>query len=84
MLPQRASVADTGSFIFNFYSFIWLHWVFVATCRIFSCGMWVLMPQPGVEPELPALGAQSLSHWTTREVPMTQASEGLKKLKLSG
>ena len=82
--PQRALVADTGFFIFNFYLFIWLHWVFVATCRIFSCSMWVLVPQPGVEPKLPALGAQSLGHWTTREVRMTQASEGLKKLKLSG
>ena len=23
-------------------SFIWLHWVSVATCRIFSCGIWTL------------------------------------------
>ena len=26
-------------------------------------------PHEGLNPCLPALGAQSLSHWTTREVP---------------
>ena len=30
-----------------------------------ACG--VLVPQPGTERVLPALGAQSLNHWTTRE-----------------
>jgi len=29
--------------------------------------MWDLVP--GIEPRPPVLGAQSLSHWTTREVP---------------
>ena len=33
-----------------------------------SSGMWDLVPQPGIEPRSPALGAWSLSHWTTREV----------------
>ena len=28
----------------------------------------------GMEPRLPALGAQSLSHWTTRAVPFYQTS----------
>ena len=44
--------------------------------RIFSCGMptlicgkWDLSLRPGTEPEPPALGAQILSPWTTREVP---------------
>ena len=41
----------------------------VAACGIFSCGMGNLVPWPGVEPGPPALGAWSLSHWTTREVP---------------
>ena len=31
--------------------------------------MWDLVPWPGVKPGPPALGAQSLTHWTTREVP---------------
>ena len=28
-----------------------------------------LVPSPGIKPGPPALEAQSLSHWTTREVP---------------
>ena len=40
--------------LLNVYWFIWLH-------RI-------LVPLSGMEPGPPALGAQSLSHWTTREV----------------
>ena len=42
---------------------------FSASCRILSCGMQDLVPWPGFEPGPPALGAQSPSHWTTREVP---------------
>ena len=34
-----------------------------------SCSMWDLVPSPGIKPWPPALGAWSLSHWTTREVP---------------
>ena len=35
---------------------------------VFSCSVWDLVPQPGLKPKPPVLGAQSLSHWTTREV----------------
>ena len=42
--------------------FIWLH-------QIFSCSIWDLVPWTGIEPGPPPLGAQSLSHLTTREVP---------------
>ena len=28
-----------------------------------------LVPRPGIEPVPPALGAQNLPHWTTRELP---------------
>ena len=31
--------------------------------------MWDLVPWPGIEPGPPAVGAWSLNHWTTREVP---------------
>ena len=51
--------------------------IFVAACgifscgmRTFSCGMWDLVSQPGIQPRPPALGAWSLTHWTTREVPV--------------
>ena len=33
-----------------------------------SCGMWDLVPGPGIEPGPPAWGAWSLRHWTAREV----------------
>ena len=32
--------------------------------------MWDLVPRPGIKPQPPALGIWSLSHWTTREVPI--------------
>ena len=34
-----------------------------------SCGMWNLVPRPGIEPKPPALEARSLNHWTAREFP---------------
>lgn len=36
-------------------------------CRL-GCGMWDL-DSPGIKPRPPGLGAWSLVHWTTREVP---------------
>ena len=33
-------------------------------------GMGDLIPWLGIEPGPPALGVQSLNHWTTREVPI--------------
>ena len=41
------------------FLFFWLHSV--------ACG--ILVPQPGIKPVPSALGAQSLNHWTAREVP---------------
>ena len=35
-----------------------------------SRSMWDLVPWPGIKPGPPALGPQSLSHWTTREVSL--------------
>ena len=61
---------------FNNYLFIWLCWVLVTACRVFSCSMWTLscimwdlIPWSGMEPGLLASEPWSLSHWTTREVP---------------
>ena len=58
-----------GLFFFNIYLFIWPHWVLVLAHGVFSCGTWDLVPWPGIEARTPAMGAGSLSHWTTREVP---------------
>ena len=61
------------------------HWVLVAACGIFRGGMWDLQGQhvgssslTCSEPRPPELGAWSLSHWTTREVPKRYYFEGTK------
>ena len=45
------------------------HWLsfFFWPCE--ACG--ILVPQPGIEPRLLALEAQSPNHWTAREVPVS-------------
>ena len=48
--------------VFFFFLIFWSH---CAACRI-------LVPRPGIELMCPALEAQSLNHWTTREVPSIQ------------
>ena len=43
--------------------------ILVVACELLAATcMWDLVPQPGIEPRPPALGARSLTHWTTREV----------------
>ena len=42
----------------------WHFFFFHKTC-------YILLPQLGMEPMPPAVEAQSLNHWTTREVPRT-------------
>ena len=56
------------------YLFIWLCQVLVEAFGIFSCVLWDPIPRPGTESRPPALGAQSLSHWTTRQVPPLSVS----------
>ena len=43
--------------------------IFLAVCKLLvvAC-IWDLVPRPGIEPGPPALGAQNLTHWATREV----------------
>ena len=43
--------------------------VFCCSMWTLSCSMWELVSWPGIKPGATALGAQSLSHWTAREVP---------------
>ena len=66
--------------LFFIVLFIWLHQALIVTCGIFSCsmrtlscGLWDLIPWPGIQPRFPALGTQSLSHWTTKEVPFSNS-----------
>ena len=43
-------------------------WGLSCSMQTLSCGKWDPVPQLGVEPGPPELGALSLSHWTTGEV----------------
>ena len=43
--------------------------IFSGVMRTLSRGAWDLVPWPGIEPRPPALGARSLIHCATREVP---------------
>ena len=43
--------------------------VLICSIPTLSCHIWDLVPWPWIESGPPALGAWSLSHWTTREFP---------------
>ena len=45
-----------------------LIFIYIFVYLSLSCCKWDPVPWPGIEPRPPALGAQSLSHWTSREV----------------
>ena len=57
--------------------FLKIYYIFILAAPGLHCSTWaslvaacgILVPQPGMEPGPPALGAWSLNHWTTREVP---------------
>ena len=57
------------------YLFIWLQQSYLqhmgslaVACELLCCSLWDLVPWPGIKPVPPALGVQSLSCWTTREI----------------
>ena len=68
MVVELCPVSFTAhSLFFSFkkkYSFIWLHWILAAACGI-------QFPNQGSNLGSLQLGGQSLSHWTTREVPQS-------------
>ena len=76
-LPRSGHLFIFRYFFKCFYIFIWLHQVLPVACGIFSCIMqalscskWDVIVRPGTEHLPTALGAWSLSPWTTREVPI--------------
>ena len=52
-------------FVFLLFGFVCLFGVFLVTL----CSLWNLVPPPGIEPRPSAVRAQSLIHWTSREIP---------------
>ena len=51
------------------FLFIWIVFIYLAMLGL-SCGIWDLVSWPKIESRPLALGAWSLNHWTTREVPI--------------
>ena len=61
-----------GFFFFcrcSFLSFFFLNVYIDLAVPGLNCCMWDLVSWPGIKPWSPVLGAWSLSHWATREVP---------------
>ena len=48
---------------------------------VVACG--ILVPWPGIEPQLPAWGVWHLSHWTTRAVPISELLISFTVLKVN-
>ena len=63
--PLYYGFGCTGAYLLHAGSLI-----MVVAHGIFSCGMWDLVPWPGIEPRPPVLGVRRLSHRTTREVSL--------------
>ena len=69
------SFLPSSFLFFSFLSFLFTFCPCGRACRI-------LVPQPGMEPALPAVEVQSPRHWTTREFPGTTFFGGGTKEKL--
>ena len=60
----------------TWYYYLWpylflLIFIFIYLAALgLSGSVWALVSWPEIEPGPPAQGAQSLSHWTTKEVPL--------------
>ena len=57
-------------YLFIYYSFRLCRVLVAAFGILVAACMRDLVPRPGIEPGLPTMGAQRLTHWTTREVPV--------------
>ena len=56
---------------FSLYFYFLKIFIYLFTLAVpgLSCGVRDLVPRPDIEPRPPSLGAPSLTHWTTWEVP---------------
>ena len=67
--PALSNPSSSMSRHFKKYLSIYLAALGLSCSTCDHCVVWDLVPWPGMEPKPTALGAWSLSHWTTREVP---------------
>ena len=68
IISQISDWRRLRSFLFFFF-FFWLHQALVVAHRIVVAAREICFPDQGSNHRPPTSGAQSLSHWTTREVP---------------
>ena len=77
--PFLYVLANICVFFFNFLKYLDIYFYLFTnlaalglswSMQDLNCGMWHLVPQPGIELGSPALGEWSLSCWTTWEVPI--------------
>ena len=68
-----SSSSSSFFFFFCFFNIYLAALGLIDSCRTqdFHCGIWDLVPWLGIELGPRALGVWGLSHWTTREVPIT-------------
>ena len=64
----KISLTVYPAFSRSYYFYLSFFFFFLAVPGL-SCSMWDQVPWPGIEPWPPALGAQSLTLWVTREGP---------------
>ena len=69
------SPTSPGKFISNIFKKIFFNF------RLCHAAGGILAPQAGLEPMSPALGVQSLNHWTVREVPISNIYMGKPKFR---
>ena len=72
---KTIKAACLGYFFGPFLFFFKLFYLFALGL---TCSMWDLVPWLVIKPGPPTLGARSLSHWTTREVPLGSFLWGLR------
>ena len=68
LVGRFLTTSATWEALFNIYLYLIIHLAapdLSCTCNIFSCNLWNIVPESGIKPGPPVLGAQSLSHWTT-------------------
>ena len=68
-LLELSSLSSSSLDFLENYLFLRLHHILGASHRIFTEAWRIQFPGQRPNPGPPALGVQSLSHWTTREVP---------------
>ena len=66
LMTKQSKEVPTFSNMNLFFSLIFIYWAVLGLC----CGRSTLFPWSGITPGPSALGAQSLHHWTTSEVPL--------------